>query len=233
MMALSVTKFMLLAVTVLAVHRAEGRLVSKCELKNELEAAFQLNQSFGNQSFGNQSFGNQTLGNQSTLDVVAKIVCKVQLTSGFNTSLVTQLAPATAGTKKPGYDNSNHKNQPPKRRARDTRRQQSEGKNKGEKQYGSSESEEDNHGNHGNVTPPTPTVSLYGLFQLSGSVACSDGVNPSSNICNIPCSALTDGNIYDDVACYKRITGSSLKQPEGLPQQCAGVVYSTYFSECL
>ncbi|KAL4658768.1 hypothetical protein GN956_G3284 [Arapaima gigas] len=245
MMAASVAKFMLLAVTVLAVQTAEGWLITKCELKNNLEAAFQGNQptgnlSFENNSLGNHSFGNQSLGNQTIMDLVAKIVCKVQQTSGFNTSLVTPLAPnnphinnmCNMTKPQPNADRPLEppKSLPPKRREHNAWRRKSGEERK--KPIRHSESKEDSEEQPDHMRPPSPMVHLYGIFQLSDCAACSNGITPSSNICNMPCTALTDDNISDDIACFKMTNDCNLNHPAMFPQQCATVEYSTYFSDC-
>uniref|UniRef100_A0A8C2F8Z1 lysozyme n=1 Tax=Cyprinus carpio TaxID=7962 RepID=A0A8C2F8Z1_CYPCA len=46
---------------------------------------------------------------------------------------------------------------------------------------------------------------LYGVFQLSDQWACDSGMNPSLNVCNMTCSALTDDDVTDDIACLKTL----------------------------
>ncbi|XP_033985817.1 lysozyme C-1 [Trematomus bernacchii] len=47
---------------------------------------------------------------------------------------------------------------------------------------------------------------LYGLFQLSDHLICSDGATPSPDrICNVTCSALVDDHIEDDISCVLNI----------------------------
>ncbi|XP_073670440.1 uncharacterized protein [Paramisgurnus dabryanus] len=61
----------------------EGRIVSKCELKAQLEAAF-----------GRNVTANMTTnmpGSNATRDLVAKFVCFVNRTSRFNTSVITTI----------------------------------------------------------------------------------------------------------------------------------------------
>uniref|UniRef100_A0A8C1IJ69 lysozyme n=1 Tax=Cyprinus carpio TaxID=7962 RepID=A0A8C1IJ69_CYPCA len=59
---------------------------------------------------------------------------------------------------------------------------------------------------------PRPTIAakdvehLYGVFQLSDQLACDSGMIPSHNVCNMTCSALTDDDITDDIACLKTLT---------------------------
>ncbi|XP_038568399.1 uncharacterized protein LOC119898281 [Micropterus salmoides] len=65
---------------VLGCSLAEGRLVSKCELKDQLMTAF-------------GALLVKAEKGQSVENLVAKIVCHVELTSQFNTSAVKQLTP--------------------------------------------------------------------------------------------------------------------------------------------
>ncbi|XP_057183403.1 uncharacterized protein wu:fj19g03 [Triplophysa rosa] len=72
----SVLSLKMLALVLLVSSMNEGRIVSKCELKTYLEAAqFQVM---------------KAMGNSMTVEhLIARLVCNVENTSAFNTSLVT------------------------------------------------------------------------------------------------------------------------------------------------
>ncbi|MCI4393909.1 hypothetical protein PGIGA_G00163040 [Pangasianodon gigas] len=70
---------------------------------------------------------------------------------------------------------------------------------------------------------------LYGIFQLSD-IACNSGSSHSMNLCGLDCSALTDDDITDDIACLmtlaKKVTAMTFTQ------KCLSVEPSHYFAEC-
>ncbi|XP_050972244.1 uncharacterized protein wu:fj19g03 [Labeo rohita] len=73
---LSVKMLLALALVLLVLNATEGRILSKCELKEQLEAA--------------QIQVIRATGDKTTVDkLIARLVCNVKNTSGFNTSLVT------------------------------------------------------------------------------------------------------------------------------------------------
>ncbi|KTF79465.1 hypothetical protein cypCar_00028067 [Cyprinus carpio] len=98
---------------------------------------------------------------------------------------------------------------------------------------------------------PRPTIAakdvehLYGVFQLSDQLACDSGMIPSHNVCNMTCSALTDDDITDDIACLKTLTNFMNAKPKEilfdvkkivkmmLVEECHSVVPPNYFSECV
>ncbi|XP_023124699.2 E3 ubiquitin-protein ligase HUWE1 [Amphiprion ocellaris] len=45
------------------------------------------------------------------------------------------------------------------------------------------------------------SIGFYGLFQLSDSYFCDSGYRPSINRCKTSCTAFTDDDISDDIAC--------------------------------
>ncbi|KAL8164156.1 UNVERIFIED_CONTAM: hypothetical protein K2H54_046913 [Gekko kuhli] len=56
------------------------------------------------------------------------------------------------------------------------------------------------------VGPPNTDGSRdYGIFQINGKYWCADGVYPSKNVCNQPCSSFTNDDITDDIECAKII----------------------------
>ncbi|XP_058650850.1 lysozyme C-1 [Onychostoma macrolepis] len=89
-----------------------------------------------------------------------------------------------------------------------------------------------------------PVWNLYGVFQLSDQLACDSGMNPSLNVCNTSCTAFTDDDVTDDIACLNSIISSIQPRPKHslfLPlitlntimvKECRSVVPSLYFAEC-
>uniref|UniRef100_A0A8C1RYD9 Lysozyme n=1 Tax=Cyprinus carpio TaxID=7962 RepID=A0A8C1RYD9_CYPCA len=65
--------------------------------------------------------------------------------------------------------------------------------------------------NSNSIKPNTtrrPVWHLYGVFQLSDQLACDSGMNPSLNVCNTSCTAFTDDDVTDDIACLNTIISS-------------------------
>ncbi|KAL6111113.1 lalba [Pungitius sinensis] len=155
--------FVAVLLSVLGASLVDGRIVSKCEVQEALADLQDPNDPRG-----------------FTLDLLAKIVCHVELASGFNTSAVTRL---------------DHE--------RDRR-------SWGERDDGSGDSSEEKsqrpNGRHKEVH------SLYGLFQLSNQVVCSDGASPSYNICSMSCNNLIDDDLSDDLQCVTKVAGALKKK---------------------
>ncbi|CAI5662123.1 unnamed protein product [Oreochromis niloticus] len=70
---------------------------------------------------------------------------------------------------------------------------------------------------------------LYGLFQLSDREFCDSGYCPSKNMCHASCTAFTDDDITDDIACvvetgyWKEIMRSasdSCRRPRDFFEEC-------------
>ncbi|XP_064818845.1 uncharacterized protein LOC135536434 [Oncorhynchus masou masou] len=96
-----------LAVAALVPSLSEGRIISKCELKNLLEKeALKFNMTGGT--------GVKNLANN---DFVAKIVCHVEKASGFNTSFVTAWRDDDGPTR-PAKVNDRHRPEPPPKRGK-------------------------------------------------------------------------------------------------------------------
>ncbi|KAL6111114.1 uncharacterized protein ACO6RY_20068 [Pungitius sinensis] len=131
--------FVAVLLSVLGASLVEGRIVTKCEVQEALN-------------------GTQGL----TQDLLAKIVCYVELASGFNTSAVTRL--------------------------------------------------DDNESSDSSEEKPKKVHSLYGLFQLSNQVVCSDGASPSYNICTMSCNNLIDDTLSDDLQCVSKVVGALKKK---------------------
>ncbi|KTF76123.1 hypothetical protein cypCar_00038118 [Cyprinus carpio] len=150
----------------------EGLIISKCELKEKLEAT--------------QIQVIRAMGDKMTVnDLNARLVCLAGAT-GFNTSFVKNIP---AKPKEPLNSNSIKPN-----------------------------------------TTRRPVWHLYGVFQLSDQLACDSGMNPSLNVCNTSCTAFTDDDVTDDIACLNTIISSMLSTI--LVKECHFVVPSQYFVEC-
>ncbi|KAK2909338.1 hypothetical protein Q8A67_005175 [Cirrhinus molitorella] len=256
-----------LVLVVLVSSATEGRILSKCELKEQLEAA--------------QIQVIRVKGEKTTMDkLIARLVCNVENTSGFNTSLVTSVQMNQYETRppfqippKPKEENPQAKEEddekledehiipvkppsPPKgRRGRSV----PEGKTveiQGAKEllwtwrhglfpdnipmdsYGSGSkamSEEDSSGDGSEEEERDDVIAwnLLGIFQLSDRVACDPGSSGSLNLCGLDCSALTDDDITDDIACLKTLAGISNKLLAKLPvKECRFVLPSKYFAIC-
>nr|XP_040043128.1 lysozyme C, milk isozyme [Gasterosteus aculeatus aculeatus] len=152
--------FVTFLLSVLGASLVEGRIVSKCELQTALVNLQDANDPRG-----------------LTPDLMAKIVCHVELASAFNTSAVTRLD-----------------------RQRDRRSSGAHGSG--------NSSEEKSPRPDGR---PVEVHSLYGLFQLSNQLVCSDGASPSPNICAMSCDELIDDNISDDLLCVSKVRETLMK----------------------
>ncbi|XP_062243711.1 lysozyme C, milk isozyme [Platichthys flesus] len=91
------------------------------------------------------------------------------------------------------------------------------------------------------------TWALYGIFQLSDHVICSDGETPSLNKCSKSCSDLLDSDISDDMDCLLETLIDLIKLGFQAPhleevgmmakmilfhRECMEQKPSDYFSEC-
>ncbi|KAK9981574.1 hypothetical protein ABG768_001101 [Culter alburnus] len=244
-----------LALVLLVFSVTEGRILSKCELKEQLEAA-QIQQI-------------RALGDTTTVDkLIARLVCNVENTSGFNTSLVTsvqinqdeirppfQIPPKPKDEKPPANKEEDDEkmedehiipvqpqSHPKGRRGRSV----PEGKSfeilfpekvPADSSGSGSEalSEEDSSGDSSEEEKREDVIAwnLLGIFQLSDRVACDSGSSGSLNLCGLECSALINDDITDDIACLKTLAGSHGKLlAVVLVKECRSVVPSKYFAEC-
>ncbi|XP_040892612.1 lysozyme C-like [Toxotes jaculatrix] len=196
---------------------AEGWLVSKCDLRDQLVKAI-----------GDLTEMEKQKGLTGE-NLVAKIVCHVELASGFNTSAVNELIP--------GLEDHHHRS---RRGAR----------NQGHGGKSSSDSEEQQHTrqppSHTRPPPHEEIWTLYGLFQLSDHLVCSDGTTSSPNICGINCSNLIDDDIRDDISCVLKILTNLVEKGFGaanweelkrmirfiFQEACRDKQASDYFAEC-
>ncbi|XP_063051178.1 lysozyme C [Engraulis encrasicolus] len=77
---------------------------------------------------------------------------------------------------------------------------------------------------------PADVWTLYGIFQLPGSVICNSGMGTSLNLCAMDCSKLVDDNIDDDIKCVESLKAKEIKTL--FPRECWAVTYDEYFAEC-
>uniref|UniRef100_A0A8C5RK29 Glycosyl hydrolases family 22 (GH22) domain-containing protein n=1 Tax=Laticauda laticaudata TaxID=8630 RepID=A0A8C5RK29_LATLA len=74
----------------------------------------------------------------------------------------------------------------------------------------------------------------YGIFQISSRWWCNNYQGHTANGCNKPCSAFTNDDITDDIACAKRI----VRDPNGMnawfawKKHCKGTNLSRWTSGC-
>ncbi|KAK2817519.1 hypothetical protein Q5P01_025710 [Channa striata] len=141
---------------VLGVSRAEGRIVSKCELRNQLVKAV----------------GNLTVWAKPKVltgnNLVAKFVCHAERASNFDTGKVNE----------------------PKMNFQVRKRHSIKDLAPTRVPWSSQNSD---------------FGTLYGVFQLSNRLVCSDGMTPSPTICGLHCSELVDDDIRDDIRCLLKV----------------------------
>ncbi|XP_051240836.1 uncharacterized protein LOC127354738 [Dicentrarchus labrax] len=210
---------------------SEGRIVSKCELKDALMTAIgQLPEKAKQRGL--------------TVDkLVAKIVCHVEFASGFNTSAVDLLTSCTDdhhGRKKRGvYGGLFSMAEPEDPTVQPHTRQQRSAEDSSHERQPKPPRSNRPSSQDGDV------CTLYGLFQLSSHLVCSDG-SPSPNICGMDCSELTDDNIQDDISCVLKIFTYFIDNGFGAPhfkaltqmirliyqEECRDVKASDYFTDC-
>ncbi|XP_041839196.1 uncharacterized protein LOC121638451 [Melanotaenia boesemani] len=208
---------------VLGCSLAGARIVSKCELRNELLLAMEnLTDTVKQSGLAGEN-------------LVAKIVCYAGVASDFNTSAVNELSQKMGGRHSHGKRNAASGGffglaeeegqlttvQPPVRGRRHSNLQQS------------SEEEEE-------------VWTQYGLFQLCNGLICSDGITKSPNICGIDCLNLTDDNITDDINCVLKLFTDLVKNGFRsanwkelskvfkliFQEHCKDIQASKYFAEC-
>ncbi|XP_029905478.1 alpha-lactalbumin-like [Myripristis murdjan] len=183
--------FVVSVLVAVALTLAESRIVSKCDLKRQLEE-ISLNIS--------EKAREKGLTNE---DYMAKIVCHVEKSTGFNTSAVSQQVIDKTST------------EPPRRGKRAA----------GGGKFGLA--------HYMTQTTPGPATSLwtlYGIFQWSDHLICSSDASPSPNICEMSCTNFIDDDISDDIECLqilKRKLITILFQRE-----CYSVTATEYFAEC-
>ncbi|XP_023268197.1 lysozyme C-like [Seriola lalandi dorsalis] len=191
----------------------EAWLVSKCDLKDQLLRAT------------DEQRGKSKQNGAAEENLVAKLVCNVELTSGFNTSAVTELIPGREDHPRRGRRNASFGGL-----------------------FSLAELELPS------TTPPPARErrgaqevwTLYGIFQLSNYLVCNDGTTPSPNICGLSCSNLVDDDIRDDINCVLKILAYLLENGFGAPhweqlrrtirlifqEECRDTQASEYFAEC-
>ncbi|XP_077102013.1 uncharacterized protein LOC143753519 [Siphateles boraxobius] len=227
-----------LALVLLVFSATEGRILSKCELKTELEAAqIQLTEAMGDK--------------MTVDDLIARLVCKAN-SSAFNTSSVKAIrvndkenkpaqAPPLAKSGSPRKPHAQDPTKGPQGSGHEIK-PHAQDPTKGPQGSGHeikphAQAPTKGLQGSGHVTkPPHLNVSakvfgqLYGLFQLSDQLACDSGMNASLNVCNMSCSALTDDDISNDIVCLKTLMNSILETL--MVKECHSVVPSKYFADC-
>ncbi|KAI4800197.1 hypothetical protein KUCAC02_013431 [Chaenocephalus aceratus] len=201
----------LFLVSVLGCSLAEGRVVTKCDLKDV---------------FNNLPEGAWPQGHTMTDDFLAKLICHVEKASEFNTSAVNQLIPI----KKSSHLRRGRRDVDESEGLRGSfssvdlhqrKKRSSEHDSSSEEKHSSSEEEEEEE-----------QWTLYGLFQLSDHLICSDGATPSPDrICNVTCSALVDDDIEDDIGCILNIISKVMVKLIFQPE-CDNETAVHYFAEC-
>ncbi|ROL52047.1 Ribonuclease inhibitor [Anabarilius grahami] len=165
---------MLAAVVVLflAAGFSDSVILSKCELKQQLQTGLTLP--------------------PNTTDLLAQIVCHVQLTSNFNTSAIKTITEP----EKPCESHGSRKGRAAKKGRPSTKVTPKPHLESGEDK--------------------NEVWTLYGLFQLSDHVVCNSTRHHSLNLCGLTCNKLLDDNINDDVACVQVLINKISVQMERL-----------------
>ncbi|XP_030598053.1 uncharacterized protein LOC115789031 [Archocentrus centrarchus] len=184
----------MVAVAVLLPSSAEGRIVSRCEVRDDLK---------------------KMLGKVDD-KTLATVICEVERRSRLNTSLVTVFGkPIPATSKPPGITGPSptrlNKLTPEAHTAKPTSTNSTSTKLTNDSAATSWPAKPDHkETEHGNSTEHKGKVSsgekpsfysLYGLFQLSDRQFCDSGLYSSKNECKISCTSFTNDDITDDTAC--------------------------------
>ncbi|KAL1006101.1 hypothetical protein UPYG_G00067890 [Umbra pygmaea] len=201
-------ELLLMTVAALVTNLSEGRLVSKCELETKLtEAANQFN------------LTEKILTNGIQLnELLAKLICSLDVKSGLNTSLVTNLQiPFSLRT---FWHNSP---------AIDTRVKleglHSEGlKNKSRSTGRPLVVNSNPTGKLEEVRPHNTRMPE----ELSDRLTCiSSNTTYSRNLCNTECSSFLDDDISDDIACF--VKSNAWVRVMNFTWKCAKMQASEYF----
>ncbi|XP_062400210.1 uncharacterized protein LOC134090031 [Sardina pilchardus] len=220
-------------VVALVVGPAEGLVLTKCEMKAELEAMLP----------DMDDDGDGRMGRFNMEDILAKIVCKIEFTTQFNTSHVTVLdtsKPSFPGlpsksddsgesSASPGEVSSEQQDDKPERPVRPPwgksfgrpwtpprrgkRALMGRFRPMGGRPWGGrpkpvkeeEDSQEEPDEVEAEVEEDSSTWTLYGIFQLADRVVCETDDTPSLNVCQMPCSDLIDDDISDDIDCVKEL----------------------------
>ncbi|XP_016361940.1 uncharacterized protein LOC107703730 [Sinocyclocheilus anshuiensis] len=241
------------ALALLVSSVTEGRILNKCELKAQLDAA----------QFQQITVMEETITVNS---LITRLVCKAS-SSAFNTSFVkntmvhnkemkpSQAPPQAASQIPPKAPSSGAPPQAPagapSRRgppqAPSSRLPPQAPAGAPPKPHAHAPTKGPQGSGH-ETQPNTATKvvrHLYGVFQLSDQWACDSGMNSSLNVCNTTCSALTDDDITDDIACLKTLMNITKAKPKEIPtavkkivemmmvKECHSVVSPNYFADCV
>ncbi|XP_016415660.1 uncharacterized protein LOC107746095 [Sinocyclocheilus rhinocerous] len=249
-----------LALVLLVSSASEGRILSKCELKSQLQAALGgkvpgtvTNRPVDVTAVVPENVTSSVPGNTANLTLIAQIVCTVERVSKFNTGLVTTIREDSRPPVRPPVRPPIRPPQRPNERP-GGRPGRPGGRPRGKRSHvaaqlrrparlsdDSSESSEENSRERQRLA-----TKLFGIFQLSDRVACDSGSGKSLNICRMKCSALIDDDIRDDITCLKTLLDSARNAtvsalaslPKKKPHiilsvnECRNVNPAQYFAEC-
>ncbi|XP_052399682.1 uncharacterized protein LOC127946877 [Carassius gibelio] len=232
------------ALALLVSSVTEGRTISKCELKAKLDAA----------QFQQITVMKETITVNS---LIIRLVCKAS-SSAFNTSFVknatdhnkemkpSQAPPqdASQGPLQASAGAPSRRGPPQAPSSRLPPQAPAEAPPKHHEQVPSKRPQGPGHETqHPQPTTATDAVRhLYGVFQLSDQLACDSGMRLSLNVCNMTCSALTDDDITDDIACLKTLMNITKGKPKEIPtdvkkivemKECPSVASPDYFADCV
>ncbi|XP_051748961.1 lysozyme S [Ctenopharyngodon idella] len=143
----------------LAAGLSDSVILTKCGLKQQLQTSLTLP--------------------PNTTDLLAQIVCHVQLTSNFNTSAIKMIIEPEKPHESQGS-----------RKGRSAKKGRPSAKVTPKPHLESGEDKNE-------------FWTLYGLFQLSDHVVCNSTRRHSLNLCGLTCDKLFDDDISDDVACVQ------------------------------
>ncbi|KAK1171693.1 lysozyme C-like [Acipenser oxyrinchus oxyrinchus] len=178
----------LLAIVALLPPSFDAKEFTKCELASRLKAEI-------------PQMGHE--GNKKIQEILAKVICQVETTTGFNTSAISP-----AGPPKIPFDKIPKKN-----------------KGKGSHEKTAEPDNDKDHKPH--VMPSRDFGDLLGIFQLPSQLVC----NNTKSLCKLDCSKLLDDDITDDIACMKFVFQFKGKGPQ-FGEHCSRTNMSAYLSEC-
>ncbi|MCI4393925.1 hypothetical protein PGIGA_G00163050 [Pangasianodon gigas] len=197
----------------LALGMSDGLVIDKCELGDELNSTLPAN-----------------LLDQIT-NLVAKIVCHVELSSHFNTSTINHIT----GPNIQSFIHGGHGG----RKSRSAESSSEE----------SSEEDSSNGAGHRkrSASGSSSEESSEENIQLPDRIACTSGLEPSLNVCNMACDKLIDDNIRDDITCVETIIKKMFSEGRShgpnkalfskllasfFQKECKNVEDFEYFSTC-
>ncbi|KAK2817518.1 hypothetical protein Q5P01_025709 [Channa striata] len=205
-----------LAVAASVPSLSEGRIVSKCELKEKLDRAITLPRKL--QKYKENILATALPGTAMTATNASITSKPANTTNEPTTTIPTTVLPGTATNASITTEPTNTTTTETTtqtlalRRKREVKRNRKECDSldrslkellEKEEDESDEEFEEDNKrmGDEDKDRIKPRTLGLYGIFQLSDSHFCDSGYCRSRNECRTNCSAFTDDDITDDIAC--------------------------------